>query len=156
MTRISLAGPMMANGSTKARDEIWKRPAQGGKAVQLTHNGGWAAFESHDGQSLYFNKSDNSGLWVLPLRGGEEKQLLKSAWFVNFAVVDDGIYYMPAPAPDGSTSVRFHSFATGKDEEIAPINKPYQGLAVSPDRKTILYGTPVRYGSNIMVVDNFR
>lgn len=144
------------DGKWICRDEIWKRPAQGGKAVQLTHNGGWAAFESHDGQSLYFNKSDNSGLWVLPLRGGEEKQLLKSAWFVNFAVVDDGIYYMPAPAPDGSTSVRFHSFATGKDEEIAPINKPYQGLAVSPDRKTILYGTPVRYGSNIMVVDNFR
>jgi eukaryotic-like serine/threonine-protein kinase len=138
------------------RYEIWKRAAQGGKATQLTHNGGWAAFESHDGHSLYFNKSDNSGLWVLPLRGGEEKHLLKSAWLVNFVVVDDGIYYMPAPAPDDSTSIRFLSFATGKDKEIAPINLAYQGLAVSPDRKTILYGTPVRYGSNTMVVDNFR
>jgi eukaryotic-like serine/threonine-protein kinase len=146
-----------STANRSGRYEIWKRPARGGKALQVTQNGGWVAFESHDGKSLYFNKSGNSGLWVLPLRGGEEKQLLKSAWFANFAVVDDGIYYMPAPEPNSNSSVRFLSFATGRDKEIAPIiSAPHQGLAVSPDRKTILYATNVRSGSSIMVVDNFR
>lgn len=152
------------------RFEIWKRAAQGGQEMQLTHNGGWAAFESHDGRLLYYTNSIHSagrqgelftstkigGLWVLPLGGGEEKQVLESVWYRAFAVVDDGIYYIPAPAAKGS-SVRFRSFATGQDKEISSISQPtYQGLTVSPDRKTILFSAEVQTGSNIMVVDNFR
>ena len=139
--------------------EIWKRPAQGGPAIQLTHNGGYVAFESRDGQSLYYSKMDAQfrwSLWVLPVGGGEEKQVLKSVFWRDFAPVDDGIYYMPETAADGSTSVRFHGFATGQDTEIAAIKNPYSGLTVSPDRKTILFSVGVRTGSNIMVVDNFR
>ncbi len=141
------------------RYEICKRPAQGGPAVQLTHNGGYVAFESRDGQSVYYSKMDAQfrwSLWVLPLAGGEEKQVLKSVWARNFAPVDEGLYYMPETAADGSTSLRFHSFATGQDTEIAPIKDPYSGVTVSPDRKTILFPVLIRTGSNIMVVDNFR
>jgi Tol biopolymer transport system component len=47
--------------------------AQGGQGLQLTHNGGWVAFESHDGQSLYYTRGSDSvpgqELWVLPLSG---------------------------------------------------------------------------------------
>ncbi len=151
------------------RFEIWKRAAQGGPGMQLTHNGGWVAFESHDGRSLYYTTTTpNAGrqgetfaptktesLWVLPLQGGEEKQLLESVRYRAFVVADDGIYYIPAPAANGS-SVRFHSFA-GEDKEISSISQPtLQGLSVSPDRKMILFSAEVRSGSNIMVVDNFR
>ncbi len=105
------------------RYEVWRREAQGGKAIQLTHNGGWVAFESHDGQSLYYTKPGNDpGLWVLPLEGGEEKQVLKSVGFEEFEVMDDGIYYIPGA--QGETSVRFHSFATAQDKEIASIEDP--------------------------------
>ena len=141
------------------RYEICRRPAQGGPAVQLTHNGGFVAFESRDGQSLYYSKVDPQGrwsVWVLPLGGGQEKQVLKSVQYRNFAVVDDGLYYMPETNPDGSTSVRFHSFASGQDTEISPIKNPAVGLTVSPDRKTILFATALRTGSNIMVVDKLR
>jgi hypothetical protein len=70
--------------------------------------------------------------------------------------MDDGIYYIPAPGAKGS-SVRFRSFATGEDKEISSISQPtFQGLSVSPDRKTILFSAEVQTGSNIMVVDNFR
>jgi Tol biopolymer transport system component len=152
------------------RFEIWKRAAQGGQGMQLTHNGGWAAFESHDGRLLYYTNSIHNagrqgeilsttkigGLWVLPLGGGEEKQVLESVWYRAFVVMDDGIYYIPAPGAKGS-SVRFRSFATGEDKEISSISQPtFQGLSVSPDRKTILFSAEVQTGSNIMVVDNFR
>ena len=136
------------------RYEVWRREAQGGKAIQLTHNGGWVALESHDGQSLYYTKLGNDpGLWVLPLKGGEEKQILKSVGFEEFEVMDDGIYYIPGA--QGETSVRFHSFATAQDKEIAPIKDPGQGLAVSPDRNKVLFTTGGG-GANVMVVDNFR
>ncbi len=152
------------------RFEIWRRAAQGGQGMQLTHNGGWAAFESHDGRLLYYTNSIHSagrqgenltttkigGLWVLPLGGGDEKQVLESVWYRAFVVMDDGIFYIPAPGAKGS-SVRFRSFATGEDKEISPIGQPtFQGLSVSPDRKTILFAAEVQTGSNIMVVDNFR
>ena len=157
-------------GNRTGRFEIWKRPAQGGTATQVTRNGGWVAFESHDGRSLYYTSyihdSGRQGeifttsktgdlLWVLPVGGGKERQVLESVWYRAFVVMDDGIYYIPAPAANGS-SVRFHSF-TGEDREISSISQPtFQGLSVSPDRKTILFSAEVRTGSNIMVVHNFQ
>ena len=79
------------------RYEIWKRTLQGGPAIPVTHNGGWVAFESLDRESLYYEKYLSPGLWRLPLRGGEEKRVLESVLRRNFAVVDDGIYYMLRP-----------------------------------------------------------
>ncbi len=144
-----------ANSRT-GRYEIWRRAAQGGQGMQLTHNGGWVAFESHDGRSLYYIKFEVQGLWALPLGGEQEKQVLDAVWSRAFVVVADGIYYIPAPTANGS-SVRFHSVATGKDNEISSFSQPtYNGLSVSPDRKTILFSAEVQTGSNIMVVDNFR
>jgi Tol biopolymer transport system component/DNA-binding winged helix-turn-helix (wHTH) protein len=138
------------------RYEIWKRASRGGQAIQVTRNGGWIAFESIDRESLYYEKYLSHGLWMLPLRGGEEKKVLESVARRNFAVVDDGIYYMPDPAADGSTTVRFRSFRTAQDKEIARVRDVYQGLAVSPDRKTILFSAYSRSGTNVMVVDHFR
>ena len=139
------------------RMEIWKRPAEGGgQAIQVTHNGGWVAFESRDGQSLYYEKYFAPGLWVLPVSGGDEKRVLESVARRNFVVMNDGIYYMPVSAADGSTTLRFRSFATTQDKEIALIKDVVNGLAVSPDRKTILFSTYARTGSNVMVVDNFQ
>jgi Tol biopolymer transport system component/DNA-binding winged helix-turn-helix (wHTH) protein len=141
------------------RDEVWKAPAQGGQGTQVTHNGGFVAFESSDGQSLYYTKSDdNPGIWVQPRAGGQERLIVESIISRSFAVMDEGIYYfVPNNKPDGSASLRLHSFATGKNVEIAPINQQIDtGMTVSPNRKTILFSTLVRSGSNLMVVDNFR
>ena len=136
------------------RFEVWKQPSEGGGVeTQVTHAGGSVAFESGDGQMLYHMKDGISGLWALPLNGGEEKKVLDSVSNRNFFVVEDGIYYTPESATE---SVRFHSFQTGLDKEIATLRHVADGLTVSPDRKTILFSTNVEMGSNIMVVDNFR
>jgi dipeptidyl aminopeptidase/acylaminoacyl peptidase len=146
------------------RFEVWKSPAEGGKGIQVTRRGGWTAFEALDGRSLYYTKnldnSDNpSGLWQLPSQGGEERLVLKSVGSRSFAVIENGIYYVQTPTLDQDASVRFLDFATGKNREMASIKElagGFGGLAVSPDRKTILFAAATRTGSNVMVVENFR
>ena len=148
--------------SRTGRFEIWKVSAKGGTGIQVTRNGGWVAIESPDGRSLYYTKNlDNndefSGLWVTPTSGGAERLLLESVWNRSFAVMEDGIYYVPAPMKDGSTSVRFHDFASGQNREIASVKQGFsRRLTVSPDRKTFLFSATPRTGANVMVVENFR
>ncbi len=133
--------------------EIWKAQANGGKGTQVTTNGGYTAFESADGRSLYYTKEGRPGLWELPVRGGKERLLLNADIGMEFAVTKDGIYYLPV----ASKSVRLHRFATGKEDAIALLNvDEAEGLTVSPDRKTILFSAALRHGGNVMIVDNFR
>jgi Tol biopolymer transport system component len=98
------------------RFEIWRVPAEGGKAVQITHSGGWVGFESFDGQTLYYVKDDSSALWALPIRGGEERQVLASVYHRAFAVVEDGIYYIPKP---NERAMRLSVSADWKEMKIA-------------------------------------
>ena len=142
------------------RYEIWRAPAKDGKGIQVTRNGGWFASESRDGNFLYYTKNtDNndevSDLWKLPVRGGEERLVLESIESRPFDVREDGIFYVPSPTADGSSSARFYDFAAGKDREIVSVKDAVGDLAVSPDRKTFLLGVRMRAGANIMIVDNF-
>jgi len=142
-----------------SRFEVWKASAKGGKGIQVTRNGGYTAFESPDGRSLYYTKYGRPGLWELPLQGGKEEQVLAADVGREFAVTRNGIYYIPAHRPHVVGSVRFHSFATGKEQEIALLNMDDAddgGLTVSPDHKSILFTALLRDDSNVMVVDNFR
>ncbi len=69
-------------------------PAEGGEAVQITRNGGYVAFESMDGRSLYFSKEIRlSSLWQLEFGSGKERQVLESLLGFQFAVTEKGIYY---------------------------------------------------------------
>ena len=139
------------------RYEIWKAPAQGGRGIQITRNGGFAAFECPARNSLFYTKWQTPGIWSLSLETGREELVLQSGGGEReFAVMPDGIYYLTPPRPGGTRSVRFHRFATSKEEEIASINvEPFEGLTVSPDRQTILFTAAVQLARNVMVVDNF-
>ena len=94
--------------------EIWRMPAQGGEAVQVTHTGALAALESADGEFVYYTKSDEGteGLWKAAVEGGEDTQVL-DAVVPNrgFAVAEDGIYFVTGTAP---YTLRFLSFRTGR------------------------------------------
>src|SRR5207302_1584076 len=49
------------------RFEIWRAPAQGGSAGQITRNGGYVALESADSKTLYYSKSSSGPLYARPL-----------------------------------------------------------------------------------------
>jgi Tol biopolymer transport system component len=146
-------------GSNRGGDfQIWKMPAQGGQAVKVTRKGGFNALESPDGKLLYYAKSEGpTSLWKVPAEGGEENQVLTSlSHGENFAVVDEGIYFIPIPDPIAGYSIQFFSFATRKRTLITKIAKPVElGLSVSPDQKWILYSQIDERSSDLMLVEDF-
>jgi Tol biopolymer transport system component len=140
-----------ASGSS----QVWKVPANGGAAVQVTRDGGLASAESPDGKWLYFTHEDTeSGLWRMPVDGGDETQVLSSIYCWNFAIVDDGIYYVTKSAQ--GFAIDFFSLATGKSQLLAPIQKGYVGFSVSPDRKWISFSQEDPLGSELVLVEGFR
>jgi Tol biopolymer transport system component len=94
--------------------QIWKMPAGGGKAVQITKKGGFVAFESPDGKFLYYGKSRNDhSLWKVPVEGGEETKVLNNVDPSNFATCDLGICVLNME--EGLRPVvEFYSYATQK------------------------------------------
>ena len=118
------------------RAEVWKVPANGGEAVQLTRKGAFGPMESPDGKFLYFTKSlVNTNLWRAPVEGSEEVKVLDSvSSYGSVALVPTGIYFI------AGRYIEFFNLATGKTTQIAAIGRHGEGgLTISPDGRTILY-----------------
>jgi len=140
------------------RFEIWKMQGAGGEAVQLTRNGGLTARESPDGRILFFQRPDATltSLWKMPGDGGEETKVLDSVDSGNWALVDQGLWFMNW-TETGGVALQYLEFATGKVTRVAPISKPpAPGLAVSPEGRTILYSQIDQRGTELMLVEDFR
>jgi Tol biopolymer transport system component/DNA-binding winged helix-turn-helix (wHTH) protein len=143
------------------RWEVWKMPSTGGSAVQVTRQGGFAAFESPDGGFLYYAKGLTvPGLWRIPINGGEEVELISSleaGYWGYWAVVENGIYYLDTTAKPG---IAFFNITTHRTTRVFDLeNRPARqapGLAVSPDKKTILYTQLDALNNDIILVENFR
>ena len=126
--------------------DIWRAPATGGPAEQLTRTGtGFLAYESADGASLLYQpKYGDSPLLVMPLKGaGPPRRLVECVRHASFIPVGTTIVYAGC---EPSTTPSLHSIdlVSGRDRLLGtlehfppdPLGHP---LAVSPDRKTILF-----------------
>ena len=141
--------------------EIWRMPAAGGESVQVTDNGGFVAFESWDGKTLYYIKD---GGWPLPtplfaksLAGGPERQILDSVLVRAFVVFEDGIYHIARADKEGAYPLQFFEFATGKSRLLTRIEgQIFWGLTVSPDRRTVLFSVAKPINFDLMLIENFR
>lgn len=144
----------------RGRYEVWKAPSGGGEAIQVTRNGGFAALESLDGKTVYYTKGapeQSMALWRVPVNGGEETQVLPSVVWRAFALVEDGIYFIPDPDANGEYSVQFLPFGIGKVKTVAPIpSRPSRGLTASADRRYLLYTQWDEARCDLMLVENFR
>lgn len=141
------------------REEVFRIPASGGASTQITDNGGFIAFESWDGKTLYYNKTRHSGItpvFARALPAGAEHLVLDSAVNDAFAVVENGLYYF-AQGRDRAYGLKFLDFASGRTRTITTVEAtPAWRLAVSPDRKTILFGASKPAESDLMLVEEFR
>ena len=124
--------------------------------MQVTRKGGFVAMESPDGNFLYYTKTDNvSGLWKMPVAGGEEAHVLEGVAARAFAVVKDGIYFF-ATGPSQKTVLQFHKFATNRTATLGTIEKPVAiYLDVSADGRWLLYSQEDKRAENLMLVENF-
>ena len=137
--------------------QIWKAPSGGGTAVQVTKGGGsGSAFESADGKFLYYVR--RSRIWRMPLGGGEETQVLgeRLSYGQNFALVEDGLYLVATPGSYSPGILSFFDFATSRLTPLITIQGWGLGLAVSPDRRSILYCQREQQSGSLMLVENFR
>jgi hypothetical protein len=77
--------------------------------------------------------------------------------FTNMVIVNQGIYYIPTQGAAKASSIQFFSFATGKIKLVATMEKPAAGgLTVSSDGRWMLYTQVEQFGSDLMLVENFR
>jgi eukaryotic-like serine/threonine-protein kinase len=141
--------------------QVWKVPVEGGAAVQVTKQGGLLAFESADSKFVYYSKGTSvAGLWRVPVEGGEETLVfnLKERYWGNWALVNDGIYFVDPDTKDG-VAIGFFSFATHQITQVAGLGNISiyaHGLAASPDHRWILYTQSYQGNRDIMLVENFR
>lgn len=142
--------------SENSGPQIWKKPAGGGAAIQLTKNGGCSQMESADGAYVYYLSSDNRAVWRVPTAGGEESPVLTLKHKTQFAVGVHGIYFMESIAP---VTLKYLEFTTGAIKVLGVFSGTVsldEGLAVSPDERSILWGATSFAGSQLMLVEGFR
>ena len=125
----------------------------------MTRQGGLLPVESPDGKYVYYSKRFGiQGLWRLSVDGGEEVRVLDSFKSELGVVVNDGIYFINPDAKD-EVVMEFFDFATHKERRVARLGKikifPFF-IAVSPDRRQILYTQNDQAGTDLMLVENFR
>jgi Tol biopolymer transport system component len=143
------------------RSEVWKTNAAGGPAVQVTRQGGFAAFESRDGRMVYYAKGLSvGGLWHAPANGGEETPVLEfpaPGYWGYWALGQNGIYFVDTSVKPQVLSV--FDPGTRRVTRIAALERnvaAYEsGLAVSEDGRRFLIVQDDQVNSDIVVVENF-
>jgi Tol biopolymer transport system component len=146
------------------RYEIWRIafPSRG-NAEQITTSGGFAAFESWDGQTLYFTRTNalDGAVFARSLRTGSESRIVDSVYRWDFVPVDAGIYYITRPDPQRrpiAFELRFLDFSSGQSAVLNRFESlDVVGLTVTPDRTTVVTsGIRTVAGDDLMLIQNFR
>lgn len=127
------------------RKEVWKH-LQSGDDIQLTKHGGFNPFESFDGQSVYFSKFDEAGIWKIPVNGGEESLVVKGRpqtfYWGHWALTRPGIYFLNADV-EPRARIEFYDFATRRTFPVLSLEKNavygQPSLSATEDGKTIFY-----------------
>ena len=75
----------------------------------------------------------------------------------QYAVVEQGIYFIPPPDPDYRYLLKLLESATGKITEVTALDgDPFYRLSASPDGRSILCTLRYQANSDLMLVENFR
>jgi Tol biopolymer transport system component len=145
--------------------QVWKRTVEGGDPVQITKDGGFAAFESPDGKSIYYAKFNEDGIFQVAVDGGAENKIVSEppgGGWGYFGVGRDGLYFLGNTGTPGKrrAGFKFFDFVTRKITVMGDMEKsPYEGapgLSVSPDGKYLLYVQLDESRNNLMMAENFR
>jgi Tol biopolymer transport system component/DNA-binding winged helix-turn-helix (wHTH) protein len=145
------------------RLQIWKMPADGGEAVQMTRQGGFEPMESPDGRWLYFTQDrGSSSIRRMPTAGGAEAPLFdfhQKNYSRVWTVAGEGVYFAVASS-NTKSAIKFFSFSTGAEKTVAEVDRvlpsSVSGLTISPDGRWLLFPLFARRGSDLMMIENFR
>lgn len=159
---IEVAGGPPVRG---ARWQVWRRPAPGqkrGDPEQLTTEGGFAAQESTDGNTLFFTRPDRPGLFARPTRGAGDDLLVAREPavpdFARWAVGKDAIYLVTREdmveghRGAGITRLVRVGWPDRTRTELRPLARLATGgaLGLSPDGRSLLYTQTARWETDLM------
>jgi Tol biopolymer transport system component/DNA-binding winged helix-turn-helix (wHTH) protein len=127
-------------------EQVWKHSLESGAEVQLTKQGGHGPMESCDGETVYYTRLNESGIWKVPSHGGTESRVIDGkpqfGFWGHFAVTTSGLYLLDAEAEPKPT-ILFYSFTSGHVSpvfQLDEIPERFQpSLSASADGKTIYF-----------------
>jgi len=141
--------------------EIWTRRLETGQERQITHHGGFTAFEAYSGKTLYYSTFEGGGIWTVPVAGGEEHRVtdgLHLGYYGHFAVSKDGLYFLDAEAEPGPT-IMYYSFLSHRSTPVLVLKQspvPYSpSFAASRDGRTLFFAQ-AHYQRSIRMAENFQ
>ena len=143
--------------------QVWKIPANGGVAVQVTRggkNGSWNPAISRDGKTLYYNQDDR--LWRTDLRTGQASPVKETSniyahrnWYVGLG----GIFFYEVGNGTGSQINRL-DLLTGKVSNFAVsdarIATDSQSISITDNEERFALSTVGTQLSDIMLISNWR
>jgi Tol biopolymer transport system component len=141
---------------------VFKVRRAGGHATPLTSGSCAWPQASPDGKRVYYwREGGQPPIWSVSSSGGDERPVagmppLPPESSVSWAVGPDGIHFLEGGAHPG---VLFFEFATGRARRVADLPgapDPWGGVAVAPDRRSILFPKVDHETSDLMLIEGFR
>jgi hypothetical protein len=142
--------------------QVWRAPASGGAAMQITDEGGIMGWESWDRTALDYTR--DGALYSKPLVGGPEQRVIDSLVFYGFYPAKSGIYHIvrPDPRTRHSYELRLLSVAPKQGARTQVLYR-FESLgssflfSVSPDERTVIIdGISPSKNDDLMLIQNFR
>ena len=126
--------------------QVWKRSMGSGAESQLTTHGGFDPFQSNDGQTIYFSRFDQPGIWSIPASGGGESLVIPDkpqlGYWGHWAVTQSGLYLLDKDA-EPKAAIEFYDFATRRISPVLTLElrpaRQQPSLSATSDGKTIYY-----------------
>jgi Tol biopolymer transport system component len=144
---------------------VWRIPAEGGQAIQITHRGGFQPQESPDGRDLYYldrprtvSAAAPSNLMKMPAGGGEEVSILANVPALAWSVTEKGIFFLTRePDFDAIDLYRFANQSVTRVGRMAfRLSNVYSHVSFSRDAKRALATRMVRDDTDLMFINDFR
>ena len=137
--------------------QVWKSDLAGKTCEQITQDGGFGPIESDDGQYLYFAKTNEPGIWEMPLPSGNPVKIIDDldprdwgSWALN----NRGIYYLRR---GGRGLIAHFDLDTRKMDTLYVVQKPVPvmdpALDIHPDGTRLLIGQVERNESDLMMIE---
>ncbi len=139
--------------------QIWKMPAEGGKATQITRDGGYDPRESQDGRFLYYFHQPGNSIRRVSVIGGEEIPVLQGRETISLLwdVWDAHIIYATVDPDDPRLHIEVLDLETGEGKRTFSLTEDLSaGMTVSPDGRWVLVSKAEPAASDIMLVEGFR
>jgi eukaryotic-like serine/threonine-protein kinase len=158
-------GIYFSKNVTGVNFRVWRIPAEGGQAIQITHRGGFQPQESPDGRDLYYldrprtvSAAAPSNLMKMPAGGGEEVSILANVPALAWSVTEKGIFFLTRePDFDAIDLYRFANQSVTRVGRMAfRLSNVYSHVSFSRDAKRALATRMVRDDTDLMFINDFR